>query len=103
MKNKKTISIFGFRKLSAIAEMFHNHGYEVDQITTNDTDVKPEKSFIFIHDDDVILEDKTTVKCISESESAVIKTWFTLRNYNPLNSDSWVIKSEMKTFKKESK
>ncbi len=102
MKKKNTITIFGFTKLFAIAEMFKDHGFELDEISTKNTDVKPDKNWIFIHNCDSIQEDWTTVKCISESESAVIKTWFTLRGYNPRNFDAWEVKAEMKTFKKES-
>lgn len=103
MKNKNTITIYGFRQLSAIAEMFKNHGFELDEITTRGTDVKPEKNWIFIHNSDTIQEDLTTVKCRSENEDAKIKTWFTLRSHNPKDFDAWEIESEMKTFKKESK
>lgn len=102
MKKKNTITIYGFRKLSAIAEMFKDHGFELEEISTKGTDVKVEKNWIFIHNCDAIQKDQTTVKCRSENESAVIKTWFTLRSHRPLNFDSWELDSEMKTFKKES-
>jgi hypothetical protein len=41
------------------------------------------------------------VKCHSESDSAFIETWFTLRSYNPKNFDSWEVRSETKTFKNQ--
>ena len=103
MKKKNRLTIYGFQELLAIAEMFKNHGFEIGQINTHGTDVKVEKNWIFIHEQDVIQEDLTAVKCHSESDSAFIETWFTLRSYDPKNFDSWEVRSETKTFKKESK
>ncbi len=102
MTKKNTLTLFGFRKLSEIGEMFKKHGFQLDEITTTSTDVKPVKNWIFIHNFDAIQEDRTTVKCVSESESAKIKTWFILRGHNPIKFHAWEIKAEKKTFKKES-
>jgi len=103
MKKLNTITIYGFRQLSAIAEMFKNHGFELEEITTLHTEVKPDKNWIFLHNSDTIQQNLTTVKCRSENEDAKIETWFTLRSHRTKEFDSWVMKSETKTFKKESK
>jgi hypothetical protein len=101
MKKKNRLALYGFQELLAIDEMFKTHGFEMEQINTRGTDVKVEKNLIFIHNQDVIQEDLTAVKCHSESDSAFIETWFTLRSYNPKNFDSWEVRSETKTFKNQ--